>query len=81
MGGRRAGSIGRALLAALLPALLLSLCVLGLGAVTAALAGYPLVGAIAALIAGALGVILIIHNFLLFLSALIGGLVRQSENR
>jgi hypothetical protein len=79
MGGRRAGSIGRALLAAMLPAVLLSLLILGIGAVAATLANQPVVGAIAAIIAGALWVILIIHNFLLFLSALIGGLVRQVE--
>ena len=79
MGGRRAGSIGRALLAAILPAVLLSLFILGLGAIAAALVDRPVVGAIAAIIAGALWVILIIHNLLLFLSALIGGLVRQME--
>jgi hypothetical protein len=79
LGGRRAGSIGRALLAALLPAMMLSLCILGLGAIAATLADRPVVGTIAAIIAGALWLILIIHNFLLFLSALVGGLVRQME--
>jgi hypothetical protein len=79
MGGRRAGRLGRALLAAILPAVLLSLCILGIGAIAATLADRPVVGAIAAIIAGALWVILIIHNFLLFLSALIGGLLRQVE--
>ena len=78
-GGRRAGSIGRALLAAILPALLLSLFILGIGAIAAMFIDQPIVGAVAAIIAGALWVILIIHNFLLFLSALIGGLVRQVE--
>jgi hypothetical protein len=79
MGGRRAGSIGRALLAAIFPAVLLSFFILGIGAIAAALADQPVVGALAAILAGALWVILIIHNFLLFLSALIGGLVRQVE--
>jgi len=79
MGGRRAGSIGRALLAAMLPAVLLSLFILGIGAIAAMLADQPVVGAIAAVIAGALWVVLVIHNFLLFLFALIGGLVRQVE--
>ena len=79
MGGRHAGSIGRAMLAALLPAVLLSFIIMGLGGIAAALADRAVVGAIATIIAGALWVILIIHNFLLFLSALIGGLVRQVE--
>ena len=79
LGGRRAGSIGRALLAALLPAALLSFIIMGLGALVTALADQPIVGAIATIMAGALWVILIIHNFLFFLSVLIGGLVRQAE--
>jgi hypothetical protein len=81
MGGRRAGSLGRALLAAILPALLLSAFILGIGAVAALLINHAVVGAIAAVIAGALWVILIIYNFVLFLSAMIGGLVRQIEER
>jgi hypothetical protein len=81
LGGRRAGSIGRALAAAVLPALMLSSIVIGIGAIAAALADSPLLGAIAAIIAGAVWVVLIIHNALLFLSAAIGGLVRQIENK
>lgn len=78
-GGRRAGSVSRALLAALLPALLLSSFIVGVGALAAALAGYPVIGAIVVVIASALGLIVIIHNLLLFLSAFVGGLVRHLE--
>jgi len=79
LGGRRAGSIPRALLAALLPALLLSLFIIGLGVLAASYADQPVIGAIAVFIAGALSVILIIHNLLLFVAALVGGLVRKLE--
>ena len=78
-GGRRAGTAGRALIAAVLPAALLSLVIFGIGAIAASLADEPIVGAIAAIIATAVWVIVIIHNLLLFLTALIGGLVRQIE--
>ena len=79
LGGRRAGSVPRSLLAALLPALLLSLFIIGLGALAASLADRPIIGAVGVVIAGALGVILLIHNLLLFLAAFVGGLVRQLE--
>lgn len=78
-GGRRAGSAVRALLAALLPAILLSLIILGIGAIAASFSDMPILGAIGVIIAGAIVVILIIHNLLLFLTAFIGGLVRQME--
>ena len=39
----------------------------------------PVLGIIGAIIAGAFGRILVIHNLLLFLTAFIGGLVRQLE--
>lgn len=79
IGGRRAGSITRAMLAAMLPALLLSILILGIGVVAAALADLPVLGVVASVVAGAVVLILIIHNLVLFLSALIGGLVRKSE--
>ena len=79
MGGRKAGTVSRAILAGVLPALLLSLLILGIGTIAAVLANRAFIGAIAALIAGALWVILIIYNFVLFLSAIIGGLIRQVE--
>ena len=79
VGGRRAGSIARAMLAALLPALLLSILILGIGVVAAAFANLPVLGVVAAVVAGALVLILVVHNLVLFLSALIGGLVRKLE--
>jgi hypothetical protein len=81
IGGRRAGSVGRALAAAVLPAVLLSLVIFGIGAIAASLVAQPVFGAIAAIIAAAVWVIVIIHNLLLFLFALIGGLMRQAEGR
>jgi hypothetical protein len=81
VGGRRAGTSGRALVAAVLPAVLLSLLILAVGWVAAALADYPIVGAIGIIIAGALGVFLVVHNLLLFLAALVGGWLRQSEGK
>lgn len=79
-GGRRAGTPGRALAAALLPAVLLSLLIVALGAGAAHATQTPLVGALAALVAGAIGVILIVHNLLLFAAALVGGWMRQRED-
>lgn len=79
LGGRRAGSVSRALLAAFLPALLLSLFIIGLGMLAASFADRPVIGAIAVFIAGALSVILIIHNLLLFVAAFAGGLLRKLE--
>lgn len=81
MGGRRAGTVYRAVLAAILPAALLSAFILCIGAVATILADQPVAGAIAAIIAGAVWVILIFYNLLLFLSAVIGGFVRQAEER
>lgn len=81
MGGRRAGTVARAVLAAILPAVLLSSLILGIGAVATIVADQPAAGAIAAIIAGALWAILIFYNLLLFLSAIIGGFVRQVEER
>jgi hypothetical protein len=79
LGGRRAGSVGGALGAAILPAVLLSLFIFGIGLIASTFAGRPIIGAFAVVIAGALWVILIIHNALLVLSALVGGLIRQLE--
>lgn len=79
LGGRRAGSISRALIAALLPAILLSLFIILIGALAAALAEHPVIGAVGVLVASALGLIVIIHNLLLFLAAFVGGLVRHME--
>jgi amino acid transporter len=79
IGGRRAGSIVRAMLAAMLPVLLLSILILGIGAIAASFTDLPVLGAVAAVVAGAAVLILIIHNLVLFLSALVGGLVRKLE--
>ena len=79
IGGRRAGSIARAMLAAVMPALLLSILILGIGVVAAAFADLPVLGAVAAVVAGAMALILIVHNLVLFLGALVGGLVRRLE--
>src|SRR4051812_26330322 len=68
IGGRRAGSITRALLAAMLPALLLSIFILGIGVVAASFADLPVLGVVATLVAGAVVLILVIHNLVLFLS-------------
>ena len=80
IGGRRAGSIARAMLAAMLPALLLSTLILGIGIIAAAFADLPVLGAVAAVVAGAMALILIVHNLVLFLGALVGGLVRRLED-
>jgi hypothetical protein len=78
-GGRRAGTAPRALLAALLPALLLSLVIVAIGALAASMADRWSIGAAGIVFAGALGVILIVHNLILFAAAFVGGLVRQLE--
>ena len=77
VGGRRAGSAGKALIAAILPAVLLSLVIAALGAVAAAVSSVPLIGAIAVLLAGAAGFILFVHNLVLFVAALIGGMTAK----
>jgi hypothetical protein len=79
VGGRRAGTVGRAFLAAILPAILLSGLILGAGALASAHTQTPIVGALAAVIAGAAGIIIFIHNLLLFVAALVGGLTRQMQ--
>jgi len=80
IGGRRAGSAGRALLAALIPAVLLSILILVFGGLAAVLSHLPIVGAVATVVAGAVGIVLFVHNVLLFVSALVGGIVRQSQS-
>jgi hypothetical protein len=77
VGGSRAGTALRALGAAILPAILLSILLFGLAALAAGLSHLQVVGAIAAIVASAISLIVIIHNLLLFLAALAGGLVRQ----
>lgn len=79
VGVRRAGSIARAMLAAMLPALLLSILIIGIGVVAAAFANLPVLGVIAAVVAGAMTLILVAHNLVLFLGALAGGLARKFE--
>lgn len=76
IGGRRAGSPGTAVLAAVLPAVLLTLLMFALAGMAALLSHLPIVGAIAAIVAGAMGVIIIVHNLVLFLAALVGGATR-----
>jgi hypothetical protein len=79
VGGRRAGTAGRALVAAVIPAILLSLLILVIGGLAAALSHIPIVGAVGTVIAGAVGFILFVHNLVLFISAFVGGIVRQSQ--
>ena len=80
-GGRRAGTPQRALGAALIPAILLTLLIFALGAAAAHMTQVPVVGALAAIVAGAVGVIVVLHNLLLFGAALAGGWMRQNEDR
>ena len=79
VGGRRAGTVGRALAAAVLPAILLFFFILAFGAIASGLSGTPVIGAAAAVIGAAAMVIAVACNAALFLAALVGGLVRQSE--
>jgi len=79
VGGRRAGTAGRALVAAVIPALLMTVMIFVIGGLAAALSHLPVVGAVGTVIAGAVGLILFVHNLLLFVSALVGGMVRQSQ--
>ncbi len=79
IGGRRAGTPGRAFMASLLPALLLSALILLVGTIAGGLAQVPLLAGLAALIAGLMGVGLVVHNAALMIAAVIGGWVRQSE--
>lgn len=80
VGGRRAGTVGRALLAAVLPCILSFFLCSGLGLGYGAVAREPGAGA---LIGGAIGMAtgfaMIAHNVALIIAALIGGAQRQSE--
>ena len=76
IGGRRAGSAARALLAAILPAALLTALMFAIAGLAAAMSHLPVVGAVGTIIAGAIGVIVLVHNALLFVAALIGGALR-----
>ncbi len=79
IGGRRAGTPGRAFLASLLPAVLLSVLILGVGVIASGLTQAPVLGAVAAAVAAMTGFALVIHNAALMVCAVIGGWVRQSE--
>ena len=68
VGGRTAGSAGRGLLAAILPALVLCLMLLAAGT---ALTGLPVIGAIASI---SLFLLIVIQGLPLLIGALIGGL-------
>lgn len=70
VGGKTAGSPGRGLLAAILPAAVLSVMLLAIGT---ALTGLPVIGAIAS---AGLFVLIIVQGFPLVIGALIGGLLR-----
>lgn len=67
VGGRTAGSAGRGLLAAILPAAVLSIMLLAIGT---ALTGLPVIGAIASL---SLFLVIVVQGLPLLLGALIGG--------
>ena len=69
VGGHKAGSLGSAILATLLPAVVMGI---GLFALATALTGFPLIGAIAA--AGGL-VLALSHVGLLLVGAIVGGLL------
>ena len=69
VGGRKAGSVGNAILAVILPAVFLGAALLFFGA---ALTGIPLLGALVGFGAAAL---LLLHDGPLLLGAIIGGLV------
>lgn len=77
IGGSRAGTAFRAATAAIIPATLLTILLFGIAALAAALSHLPYVGPLAAIIAGGIGIIIFIHDMLLFLAAVAGGLVRQ----
>lgn len=80
IGGRRAGTAGRALLAAVLPCILSFFLCSGLGLGYGAVAREPGAGAlIGGLIGMASGVAMIAHNIVLIIAALVGGVQRQSE--
>lgn len=68
VGGRVAGSAGRGLLAALLPAAVLCFLLFGTGS---ALVGLPVIGAIASF---SLFLLLVLQSLPLLMGALIGGL-------
>lgn len=67
VGGRTAGSAGRGLLAAILPAAVLSIMLLAIGT---ALTGLPVIGAIASI---SLFLVIVAQGLPLLLGALIGG--------
>lgn len=67
VGGRTAGSAGRGLLAAILPAAVLSIMLLAIGT---ALTGLPVIGAIASI---SLFLVIVVQGLPLLLGALIGG--------
>jgi hypothetical protein len=79
VGGRRARTAGNAIVAALLPALLLFLFIVGLGALASILGGTPVIGAVAAVFAGTAVLIAVSHNAALMVAALVGGLMSQAE--
>lgn len=68
VGGRTAGSASRGLLAALLPAVILSLVLLGAGT---ALIGLPIIGAIASV---SLFLVVVVQGLPVIVGAIIGGL-------
>jgi hypothetical protein len=79
VGGRRAGAPGRALLAAILPGLLLFAIIMLVAAWATGLSGVPIVGAAAAVLAPIALLIAVFHNAALFAAALVGGVLAQSE--
>lgn len=67
VGGRTAGSVGRGLLAAILPAIVLCVMLMAIGT---ALTGLPVIGAIASI---SLFLVIVVQALPLLLGALIGG--------
>jgi hypothetical protein len=79
LGGRRAGSAGRALLAAILPTAVLSLAVVGVGLYGSAITGMPWLLAIFSGVSALMGLMLVFANLAFFAAALVGGVSRQAE--
>jgi len=70
VGGKRAGGVGNALVACILPILILS----GLAWLSFTIVGLPLQGfVVASLLAGSMAGYLVFHNFALVCGAVVGG--------
>lgn len=80
VGGRRAGTGGRAFLAAILPGILLTLSLMGLASIVGFATHNAAIGLIGGLIAAVAGVAAVAHSVVLVVAALAGGISRQVES-